>query len=252
MATAESKLDKNQYQLALLFEQEYWRTGDFPSMESLQNKGIPLTLAFWDLTLSNPNFRLTLQTRGIPDHLLLGLGQQANQGPAGLSKTEDELGKSLIRNTLSEEQIAVANIMLDVHDKRSRLKKLTELGVSTAIYNSWLRDPLYRDYCLSRAEDLLVSNQAVAHMSLISNVERGDLSSIKYFNAMTGRFREKAQAGVEVNVQNNYLGSDTLVKVVEIIQRHVKDPTTLDAIASDILALTQPSAPALTVRSELG
>lgn len=56
---------------------------------------------------------------------------------------------------------------------------------------------------------------------------------------MTGRYRERAQtAAVEVNVSNNY-GQDTLIAIVEIIQRHVKDPDVLSAIGDDILALQQ-------------
>jgi transcriptional regulator GlxA family with amidase domain len=58
---------------------------------------------------------------------------------------------------------------------------------------------------------------------------------------MTGRYREKVAAGVEVNV-TNVTGSDMLIKVVEIIQTHVKDPSTLEAIANDILALTNQKA----------
>jgi len=81
----------------------------------------------------------------------------------------------------------------------------------------------------------------VAHLSLIDRVAQGDLGAIKYFNAMTGRFREKSAAGVEVNV-TNVSGSDMLIRVVEIIQTHVKDAATLQAIADDILALTQTGA----------
>jgi glycine cleavage system pyridoxal-binding protein P len=68
------------------------------------------------------------------------------------------------------------------------------------------------------------------------------LGAIKYFNSLTGRYREKQSAGVEVNV-TNVTGSDMLIRVVEIIQTHVKDPATLEAIANDILSLTNPTAP---------
>jgi hypothetical protein len=64
------------------------------------------------------------------------------------------------------------------------------------------------------------------------------LGAIKYFNSMTGRYREKADAAVQINLsQNNDYGNDKLIAVVEIIQRHVKDPEVLAAIGADILAL---------------
>jgi hypothetical protein len=59
---------------------------------------------------------------------------------------------------------------------------------------------------------------------------------------MTGRYRERQSAAVEVNVQNNY-GTDMLISIVEIIQKHVKDPAVLSAIGDEILALQQNSAP---------
>jgi hypothetical protein len=217
------KLSKEQYDMLLYFEQWYWKRGGLPTHEALKREGIELDESFYLETWSNPRFLDGLRGRGIPEHLL-------------------EVERGTFRGKiLTEQQLTVANVMLDVLDKRSRLKKLTELGVSTAEYNSWLRDPVYRAYCLDRAEELLDSNQHVAHLSLIDRVSQGDLGAIKYFNSMTGRYREKVAAGVEVNV-TNVTGSDMLIKVVEIIQTHVKDPATLEAIANDILALTNPTA----------
>jgi hypothetical protein len=169
----------------------------------------------------NPRFVDALKARGLPDHVL-----RIDKGTFN--------GK-----VLTEQQLAVANALLDVLDSRSRIKKLTEFGVSTSTYNLWLRDPVYRSYCLERAENLLNENQPVAHMSLINRVNQGDLGAIKYFNSMTGRYRERERAAVEVNVNNQFNG-DKLIAIVEIIQRHVKDPATLELIASDILALNAP------------
>ena len=56
---------------------------------------------------------------------------------------------------------------------------------------------------------------------------------------MTGRYRERERAAVEVNV--NQFGSDKLIAIVEIVQRHVKDPAVLEAIGQDILALSNPA-----------
>lgn len=213
------KLTKEQYDLLLYFEQYYWRRGGLPTYEQITSEGIELEETFYLETWNNSRFLDGLRGRGIPEHLL------------------DVRRGAFNGKILTEKQLTVANALLDVLDKRSRLKKLTELGVSTAEYNSWLRDPVYRQYCLDRAEDLLGSNQHIAHTALIDRVSQGDLGAIKYFNALTGRYRDQAsRGGVEVNVQNNY-GMEQVVAIIEIIQRHVKDPATLAAIGDDILAL---------------
>lgn len=234
-----SKLNSVQYEFLKYCEQQYWATGRLPAILS--------TAEFLGLTESaqleawrHPLFLEALLSRGIPAHLLakhlgaVGVGSQKNW-PNSLIDTLTALP------VLTDQQMTVANVLLDVHDKRSRLKKLTELGVSTNEYNLWLRDPVYRAYALSRAEDLLVQNQSVAHLSLINRVEQGDLGAIKYFNSMTGRFRETSGIGGNsgVNVTVNTGTNALLIEVVEIIQRHVTDPAVLDAIASDILALTK-------------
>lgn len=223
-----TKLSATQYTLLRYFEQYYWTHGRFPLFDSTRNHpkeaqerelaGLSgLSKDDWDSVTKSSVFVNSIISRKLPadDSALL----------------------------LTEEQITVANVMLDLHDKRSKLKKLTELGISTSQYNAWLRSPAYRAYCLSRAEDLLEQSQPQAHLSLIGNVERGDLGSIKYFNELTGRYRSTSNGhtpSVEVNVSTtNQYGQDVLVQVVEIIQRHVKDPAILDAIAGDILELTK-------------
>jgi hypothetical protein len=194
-------------------EQYYWRTSSIPVF----NENV-CAKQLWDDSWGNAIFLNALAARGIPEHLL----------------RPDTGGTTF--HVLTEQQMAVANVLLDVLDSRSRIKKLTEMGISTGTYNLWLRDPIYRQYCLDRAESLLVENQPVAHMSLINRVSQGDLGAVKYFNAMTGRYREREKAAVEVNVSNNF-GNEKLIAIVEIIQQHVKDPALLEAIAGDILAL---------------
>lgn len=214
------KLTKEQYDLLLYLEQSYWRTSSLPSYEAIKARGIELDEEVYNTAWINPRFVNSLRGRGVPEHLL-----QVTTGVGAFGG-----------HVLTEQQMTVANILMDVLDKRSRLKKLTELGISTQEYNTWLRDPVYRQYCLERSESILLDAQPVAHLSLIERVNQGDLGAIKYFNSMTGRYRERQSAGVEVNVQNNY-GMDAVIQIVEIIQKHIKDPELLSAIGEDILKL---------------
>jgi hypothetical protein len=232
------KLTKAQYQLVLYFEQYYWRKGKLPSYNEALADGLnackpALGEKWWEVTCSAPMFRGALVARGVPEHQFNHWGVTEGLEATALSGL---LEPNLAAYVLSEQQMVVANAMIDVLDRRSRIKKLTENNVSTTEFNSWLKQSAYKKYCLDRTEGLLEENQHVAHLSLIDRVTQGDLGAIKYFNSMTGRFREKASAAVEVNVQNNY-GSDTLIAIVEIIQRHVKDPDVLEAIGAEVLAL---------------
>lgn len=213
------KLTRVEFNFVLLCHQYFIRKGVFPTYEGFYAEYPNSGLSRHDYLeyLSNNVVLSALSARGC--------------------SPETEETSSLDRYLLSEEQVAVANVMLDTLDKRSRIKKLTELGISTATYNKWLRDPNYRKYVLDRSEALLLENQHVSHMSLIERVSQGDLGAIKYFNSLTGRFAEKQNAAVQIN---NY-GSDILIKVVEVIQRHIKEPEILEAIASDILRLTGPN-----------
>jgi hypothetical protein len=214
------KLNREQYQLLLYMEQYFWRGGGLPTHAQMELEGTNITEDFYFECWNNKRFVDGLRARGLPEHLLV----------------TDSGADALNGKVLTEQQMTVANILMDTLDKRSRIKKLTELGVSTQEYSSWLKDPVYRNYCLERAESLLHENQSIAHMALIERVHQGDLGAIKYFNALTNRYAEKQSADVQVNVNNNY-GSDTVIQIVEIIQTHVKDPETLQLIANDILAL---------------
>jgi hypothetical protein len=228
----EKRLSLTQYQLLCYLEQSYWQSGEVLSYEAIRANGIVLDKAEYIAAWENSKFVGELQRRGLPERLTRPLATGGAVGGGAVGGFEHVL--------LTEQQIQVANVMLDMLDKRSRLKKLTELGVSTATYNSWMRDPLYRKYCLDRAEELLASAQPIAHSSLIDRVSSGDLGAVKYFNSMTGRYRERGVAPIEVTMQqtNNY-GTDMMLGIVEIIQRHVKDPETLSAIGDEILALNR-------------
>lgn len=214
------KLTTEQYRLLLYMEQYYWRRGGLPTFKQMELEGVEIDELFYLESWNNKRFIDGLRARGIPEHLLI---------------TEAATDKAFNGKVLTEQQMTVANVLMDTLDKRSRIKKLTELGVSTQEYSSWLKDPVYRNYCLERAEALLHENQSTVHMALIERATQGDLGAIKYFNALTNRYAEKASAAVEVNV-NNY-GNDTVIQIVEIIQTHVKDPEVLKLIADDILAL---------------
>jgi hypothetical protein len=142
---------------------------------------------------------------------------------------------------LLPEQLAVANSILDFSDSRSQKKKLEELGVTTQRYQGWLKQEKFQRYLKQRAEALLGETQHEAHTSLLRNVQRGDLNSIKLYYEMTGRWSSKTVSDLNVEF--------ILIKMVETVQKHVKDPIIIQAISNDFAALvgTNPNSPAQPV-----
>lgn len=131
---------------------------------------------------------------------------------------------------LSAEQLAAANLLLDFSDTRSHAAKLKDIGITTTRYNNWLRQPAFAAYLRERAEQLVDNTGHEAHSALLKQVQKGNMSAIQYYNQLTGRFTPGAEQTMNV--------AAILVRVVEAVQRHVKDPEIIRAIAlefNDIL-----------------
>lgn len=184
-------------------EQEYLLHGGVPTAASCIERDI-VSEAFYRRCFRKADFRHALAVRGIT---LRGL-----DGP--------DSGK------LTEEQLVAANTMLDLADNRSRKKKLNELGVPTAKWEAWLRDPVFQNYLRTRSEAMLGDNLHEAHLALVDRVRSGDVPAIKYFNELTGRYNPNVSDKADVN--------SVIMMIVEVIQRHVTDPKLLHAIADDI------------------
>lgn len=204
----------------LNFLEQYWYTyGAIPTQLRAEELGIPAKL--WNDSFGNAEFRKQCLDRGISLRGLK-LEDQSNFDPEW---------KQLM---LTEEQLTVANILLDTTDNRSFKKKLQDLGISTAKYESFKKDPTYQAYIQSRAESMLGDNQHEAHIALIDRVRSGDMSAIKYFNEITGRYvPSRGESNINVTL--------ILMQMLEIIQRHVRDLGTQELIAQEFLALSEPT-----------
>lgn len=130
------------------------------------------------------------------------------------------------RDYLTPEQLAVANSILNLADKRSITKKLQDFGVSAAKYGNWKKNPSFNSYLRERSEQLLGDSIADVHLALIDSATSGDVQAIKLLYEITGRHTQNSKQ--EVNVQM------MLVGVLEAVQKHVRDPEILKAIASEI------------------
>jgi len=133
-----------------------------------------------------------------------------------LSTIEDQWKSA----ALTPEQLIVANTMLDMYDGRSNKKRLSDLGVKSATYQSWLRDPVFRDYLKRRAEALFGDLEHEAYLALMDRVAAGDIKALEFYFEMTGKY-------TRVSASNR--GSDLdlqaiLTQIILVVTDEVTDP----------------------------
>lgn len=187
-------------------EGQFLITGEVPSSSAI-SRNVFMSIEEVDLALLDPVLTAMLERRGI--------------NPAS--------------NNMSPEMLACANVLLDFSDKRSKREKLASLGLTTQQYNAFKKNKAFNQYCTQRAEQLLGDSMDEAHVSLLKNVERGDVQSLKLYYEMTGRHNPAAA--------QSFNSEAMLTRIFEIITTRIKDPVILEAIAQDIGALAANSRP---------
>lgn len=139
-------------------------------------------------------------------------------------------------NWLTPQQVAAINCIIDFRDIRTVDKKLEEIGISTSKYRGWLNDPQFKAYLVSRAEASIQGFIPEMHGKVIELAQDGDMKAIKLFYELAGRV-DRAPKAAAVTV-NNFNQNETFTKLVEAVQRHVKDKAVLAAIAREFDQLT--------------
>jgi DNA-binding transcriptional MerR regulator len=142
---------------------------------------------------------------------------------------------------LTPTQLALANTLLDFSDMATPAQKLKRLGVSPRQYSAWMKQKAFADYLRTRSEELFSDALPEAHAALVRNLQNGDVSSIKLFYEISGRWSSKT-AG-EVNIE--FL----MMKILDILYRYISDPETLRLIANELGALANPNV--TPIRPEL-
>jgi Helix-turn-helix of insertion element transposase len=132
------------------------------------------------------------------------------------------------RETLTEAQIAAATLVMNFADTRSISEKLDALGVNPNQYYAWLKDPLFKNYVDTLSEENLHNIKPTAVAEFTKKINQGDWQAIKYYLDVTGAIQSSDAPNTEF----------LLVAFMEILQKHVKDPTILTAIAGDLKKAT--------------
>jgi YesN/AraC family two-component response regulator len=126
-------------------------------------------------------------------------------------------------NKLTAKQMAAASVMLNLTDRRSDEKKLRDIGVSTEEFTNWLQDNQFAEYMRERSELMINNSVHLAHMGLLRGVNQGNTASIKLYYELTGRYNPNEEQNVNIRI--------LIAKMLEVIQKHVRDPNTLNQLA---------------------
>lgn len=207
-------LSEKQVEVVYFIEQKFWETGRIPTNEVIAERfAVALnTVKGWWQT---GTFREALVKRGV------------------------DFNPEQSSDLLTPIQLQLANVMLNTHDNRSEREKLNSLDVTSQQYHSWLRQPAFQNYLRKRAEAMFSAADFKAFQALSAEAAGGDVSALKLFFEMRGIYNPRVQ--IDVNVEA------ILMRVVEIIATHVKDPGTLEAIANDLERLQGRELPAAPV-----
>ena len=128
------------------------------------------------------------------------------------------------REELTDQQVAAALTVMNFADERSISDKLDQLGINSSAYYAWLNDPVFKNFVDNLSDQNLVNIRPTAIAEFTKLVNKGDWQAIKYYLDVTGTIQNNEQPQSE----------QLLRTIVEIIQRHVKDPEIILAIAQDI------------------
>lgn len=194
-------LTDNEVKIVTFIDQRFWETGGLVSDEVIAET-CKVSLQLVKNAWKKGDFRQALIARGV------------------------DLTPDSSRDLLTPTQVLLANLLMNVGDKRSVREKCEMLQISTQQYTAWLRQPAFSQYLRRRAESAFAATDFQAYQSLSNLVEEGDFNGIKLFFEMRGIYNPKMQ--VEVNV------TQVVVELIEIVAKHVQDPLILEAIAHDV------------------
>lgn len=130
---------------------------------------------------------------------------------------------------LTPSQVAAAVTVMNFADTRSNEAKLDQLGILPAQYYAWLNDPQFKNLIDNLADQNLTNIRPAAIGEFTKKINAGDWNAIRYWLETTGELQNDSQPQSEQLLQ----------MIVEIIQRHVKDPAIIVAIAQDIKFVSQ-------------
>lgn len=125
---------------------------------------------------------------------------------------------------LSDKQQAAIALVTNYHDTRAKEVKLAVIGVTLEQYNGWMNDKAFKDAINARSDEVLNHVGVDANIALAQLIQAKDFRATKFYFEITG----KASSPEAINVKQ------TMQILIEAVQKHVKDPAVLQAIATEV------------------
>lgn len=204
-----------------------------------ENKYFPGTKTVAELTTLPQDDVSVILDSSIVKKYFESLGIDSNAVP--LAK-RGELKRNQTR--LTDKQLAVAEVILNPMDKRNHTAKLNSLGVNPTTYQGWTSNKTFSDYMRKRAEDMFGEAMPLAQEALVRKVMRGDMGAIKLYMEMTGKYnKNQIESGRDFKM--------LVWKLIEVLQKHIKDPALLQMISTEIKELVEPTRPVAITQGEI-
>jgi hypothetical protein len=196
------KLTERQAEVLTYIEQEHGLHGSIPTVDKIAEifGNSKSTIKKW---MESPEFDFILKRKGII--------------------------RTVPKGVLTAPQMMMVTMLLNISDRRSEREKCEEAGITVAQLAAWRRDPSFISYLQSRAEAMFKDSDDVAYLNVLRNMQGGDLGAAKFYFEMTGKYQPSMRHDVNID--------SIAMRLIEILQIHVKDPAVLEAIANDFESL---------------
>lgn len=196
-------LNADEWAILCFIDEQWLRKHEFPAVQKIM-KATHLDMNKVVEAISNPLLQKSLDARGIP-----------------WMEVDDRL---------TEQQVNCINLVMNGSDQRSISMKLKALGINPGTYNGWKRQPHFLKALRDRSEKLYGESLPEIQKSIIDGAIDGDYQKQKLVMAIAGRWDDKKSVE-SMNIKF------VMVKLLEVIQTHVRDPQALQAIAAEFEGL---------------
>jgi hypothetical protein len=200
-------LNDNEWEILCFIEEFYIKESKFPPLVRIVNATKVDHVEVVN-ALTNPIVKQALDNRGIE-------------------------WRVVTEGRLTGRQIACIEVLLNIADGRNQTEKLRALGIAPSTYKGWKKNPIFMDAYRQAARDLYGQSIPELHKTVISRAIDGDPSMMKTALAISGEWDDKRTVEA-MNVQF------VLIKVLEVIQKHVQDPVVLNSIAGEFEEILNP------------
>lgn len=178
-------------QVLAFIEQRYYETNLLPTKEAVCEQ-FNIDLRTFAGIARRTEFVNAFKARGLPSY------ETVRKNDKGL---------------LTPIQLAVANILLNTHDRNTIRKKLTALNVSSAQFQAWQKQAAFMDYLRNESIARFNNADVDARVNLVKLVQDSDLQAIKYYFELSGVYSPNAQPILDL--------SRILASVLEILVKYL-------------------------------